>query len=355
MAASAARGATVAGTRAAIVAINGRAAVREQIGGVERFAREMAARLPALRPERYRVITPPAALAHRAGHAWEQAVLPARSRHAALLYSPANLAPVVFGRNVVVLHDVAALRHPEAYSAVYVAYQRRMLPAIARRARMVLTVSEFSRRELLEVLGVAADRVRVISEGVDERFRPELDASAVRARFRLTKPYVLALGTASARKNLAALDEVVPALAAQGLELVVAGSDRAYLRASSTVARQLGYVPDADLPALYAGARAFVMPSLYEGFGLPCLEAMACGVPVVAADAGALPETCGDAALLVPPDDPEAIAAALLTACGDDGRRADLVARGVRRAGASTWTRTAVLTDRLIDDLLPPV
>jgi glycosyltransferase involved in cell wall biosynthesis len=233
-----------------------------------------------------------------------------------------------------------------------VAYQRRMLPAIARRARMVLTVSEFSRRELREVLGVAADRVTVISEGVDERFRPEVDASAVRARFGLTKPYVLALGTASARKNLAALDEVVPKLAAQGLELVVAGSDRAYLRAPATAARRIGYVPDPDLPGLYAGARAFVMPSRYEGFGLPCLEAMAAGVPVVAADAGALPETCGDAALLVSPDDPPGIAAALLEACWDETSRDGLIAAGLRRAAEHSWTRTVLLTDRLIGELL---
>lgn len=205
------------------VAINARATVRQEIGGVERFAREMAARLPALAPERYRVIRPPAALAHRAGHAWEQLVLPARSRDAALLLSPANLAPVLSRRNVVVLHDVAALRHPEAYSAVYVGYQRVMLPAIARGARMVLTVSEFSRRELIDVLGVQPEDVRVIPEGVDERFHPDIDPAHLRHRLGLTRPYVLAVGTASARKNLAVLDAVAPELATHGIELVLGG------------------------------------------------------------------------------------------------------------------------------------
>jgi glycosyltransferase involved in cell wall biosynthesis len=338
--------------RPGTVAINGRAAVRGHIGGVERFAREMAARLPVLRPERYRLITPPGTLAHRAGHGWEQIVLPAQSRHATLLYSPANLAPVLSRRNVVVIHDVAALRHPDAYSSLYVGYQRRMLPAIARGAKMVLTVSEFSRRELIDVLGVEPGAVRAIPEGVDERFRPDVDPSAIRARYGLTRPYVLALGTASARKNLAVLNTVVPELAGHGIELVLAGSDRAYLRAPAAAARRLGYVPDEDLPALYAGARAFVMPSLYEGFGLPCLEAMACGVPVVAAATGALPETCGDAAWLVPAEEPQAIAQALLEACGDDPLRAERIAAGIKRAAAHPWSQTALLTDGLIAELL---
>jgi glycosyltransferase involved in cell wall biosynthesis len=269
-----------------------------------------------------------------------------------VLYSPANLAPVLSRRNVVVIHDVAALRHPEAYSAGYAAYQRRMLPAIAKGAVMVLTVSEFSRHELIEVLQLEPAAVRVVPEGVDERFRPGIDPSAVRARYGLTRPYVLALGTASARKNMAVLDPVVPELAAHGIELVLAGSDRAYLRAPASVARRLGYVPDEDLPALYVGARAFVMPSLYEGFGLPCLEAMACGVPVVAADAGALPETCGDAAWLVPARQPEAIAAALLEACGERPRRAERIAAGIRRAAAHPWSQTALRTDALLTEVL---
>jgi len=335
------------------VAINARAAVRREIGGVERVAREMARRLPELRPDRYRVIRPPAALAHRAGHAWEQLALPVRARGAELIYSPANLAPLASARNVVVIHDLAPLRHPEWYGSAYVRWQRLALPRIARRARRVITVSEFSRGELVELLGLEHDDVSVVRGGVGEAFSPDADPAPARAAHRLDRPYALAVGTRVVRKNLAALERAAGALASAGVELVTAGSGRGYMREESApAARPLGYVVEEQLPGLYAGARALVMPSLYEGFGLPCLEAMASGTPLVAADRAALPETCGNAALLVDPDDAEALAEALIRAATDDALRERLISAGRERAARFTWSRAAQDTDALIGGLL---
>ena len=284
--------------------------------------------------------------------AWEQVALPvaAARQRAALVFSPANLAPVAWPRNVVVVHDAAVLRQPGAYSRAYRFWHAAVGLAAARRARAVITVSEFSRRELLELAGLDPKRVSVIPGGVGEAFSADGDDAAARHRLGLERPYVLTIATADARKNLAALAPAAAALAREGIELVWAGDARPYFAAVSAVAgvRRLGYVAERDLPALYRGALAFALPSRYEGFGLTCLEAMACGTPVVAADRAALPKTCAGAALFVDPDDPEAIAAAVVRAATEPDVRAVLRRAGLERARAFSWTRTAAAVDALL-------
>lgn len=315
-----------------MIALNARAAARPELGGVERWARELRARAG------WHALAPPPSLSHRAGHAWEQVALPMLARRFELLVNPANLAPVAFPRNVVVIHDAAALREPGWYSPLYARWQRTVLPVVARRAKLVVTVSEFSRRELRELLGVEA---AVVPGGVDERFAPGV--------VKTERPYVLTVASRIARKNLGALEVAARRLAGEGIELVAAGGDRPQFRggAGSSSVRFLGHVDDAELPGLFAGALAFVLPSLHEGFGLTALEAMACGTPVVAARAGALPETCGDAALYADPRDPEGIADAIFAAIASD----ELRAAGPGRAAQFTWDRTIRELDALVRTL----
>jgi glycosyltransferase involved in cell wall biosynthesis len=245
--------------------------------------------------------------------------------------------------------DAAAVRHPEWYGRAYARWQAALLPRVARRARLLVTASSFGRGELVEMLGASPERVTVVPLGVDERFRPDADPEPARRAHRLERPYVLAVGTRVARKNLDVLHEAEHRLRQLGAELVVAGGGRAYMRAEAAPpGRPLGYVAEEHLPGLYAGARAVVVPSLYEGFGLPCLEAMAAGTPVVAAAATALPETCGEAALLADPRDPGAFADALVSLLEDASLHADRREAGLARAARFSWDRTARALDRVL-------
>jgi glycosyltransferase involved in cell wall biosynthesis len=331
-----------------VIAINGRAAARPELGGVERVARELCARLPRRHPGHYRVISPPRAFVHRAGHAWEQLVLPAQARalRARLLLCPANMAPLTGPPTAVCVFDAAALHDPSWYSPLYARWQRTVLPRIVQRAALLITTSDFSAAELVSLAGADPARVVVVPAGVDHhRLHPRIDPEPALAALALgRRPYVLTVASRTPRKNLAALDLAARRLDALGVDLVAAGGDRPQFGdagGAGTGVRALGHVDDALLGALYAGAAAFVLPSRHEGFGLPCVEAMACGTPVVTTPAGALPQTCGDAALYAGPDDHAGLADALERIVTDPALAADLRERGLARAATFSWDRMA--------------
>jgi glycosyltransferase involved in cell wall biosynthesis len=329
-----------------VATVNGRFLGRP-VTGVERYAFEVTRRLGS----RLRVLRAPRWAQGARGHLWEQLVLPRHVGRGGLLWSPANSGPLSLEHQVVTIHDLGPIDHPEWFRSAFAALFGRMVPRLAERARRVITPSRFSRDRLVEGFGLDPRRVVVVPPGVDRgRFRPPSPGEivAVRARYRLPERYLLAVGSLSVRKNLPVLVSAARLVRRRdrSLGLVVAGGttrtapiDRPDPR--DPWIRLLGRVPDSGLPALYGGAAVFVLPSMYEGFGLPVLEAMACGTPVVASNRGGVPDAAGDAGILFDPEDPEGLAHRIRELLDDPHRSREAVTRGFWRTRELTWERTA--------------
>ena len=288
---------------------------------------------------------------------WQQWELPrqARSIHAELLHVPGFDAPRRKPCPVVLtVHDLIGMLFPHNLPPISRFYWSHWLPWSIRWADRVIADSEHTRRDVGRLLDVPAERIAVIPLGVDAAFSRVVDAEALammRGRYALPEAFILYVGTLEPRKGLDTLVDAYATLAdTLPHALVIAGQRGWYTEALFAQVRRLGlerrvrftdYVADADLPALYSLADVFAFPSRYEGFGLPPLEAMACGTPVVSSNAASLPEAVGDAGLLVPPDNPGALAAALRRLLGDADLRARLRAAGLAQAQCFTWEETA--------------
>lgn len=255
---------------------------------------------------------------------------------------------------VLTVHDLIFRHLPAHHKPLNRWYLNWTMPLYCRRATRVIAVSQHTRQDLIALYGVAPEKVTVVYEAADPRFRPQQPEriAEVRARYGLPSRYLLFVGTLEPRKNLVGVLEAFERVYAGRLTdgLVVVGKrgwlyEGFFARLEASPARQAvlfpGYVPDEDLPAIYAGAQALVFPSFYEGFGLPVLEAMACGTPVVCSDRGSLPEVAGDAALLVDPGDGEAIVEAVRSLLSREDLREVYRRRGLERAGQFSWERAA--------------
>ncbi len=258
---------------------------------------------------------------------------------------------------VVTVHDISYAFHPDWFSARDVRVLSRMVPWSMRRAARVITVSDTCRDQIIERYGIPGEKVACIPNAAGPAAAPvERDSAREllsNRGFDPDRPYVLAVGNLQPRKNLVRLIEATGNLAAAGVDvdLVVAGPKHyrgddvlAVAREAGDRVRFTGYLSDRELAAFYTCAAVFAFPSLFEGFGIPALEAMAHGVPVACSKAGALPEVCGAAAEYFDPYDVEAITAALLRVLTDSGRRAELVRAGYARQREFTWRRSAEMT-----------
>jgi glycosyltransferase involved in cell wall biosynthesis len=333
--------------------INGRFSGR-RITGVERYAGEIIRRLPG----QVRFVAPHAPIRGPfMGHLWEQVMLPCLAGRD-LIWSPANSGPVLGNRQVVTIHDVMVLDHPEWFNPQFATWYRFLIPSLAHRAKKILTVSEYSKKRLVQYIGLAPSKVIVIPAGVSTaQFHPISTDEKIQfhRKFHLPAQYLLFVGSNEPGKNLKRLIEAWKMMNScfPEVELVIAGAvGRQFapgILPEAPGIRTLGYIEDIWLASLYAGAEALLLPSLDEGFGLPALEAMACGTPVLAANAGAIPETTGEAALLVNPKNAENMATAMRQILVDRDLHVDLVAKGFKRAAQFSWDETARAVWRVLE------
>lgn len=346
--------------------INGRF-LAQSVTGVQRYAREVVLALDDLLAageidrDRYAfvIVSPVGAsglpgLKHIAirsmgplrGQAWEQFVLPAISRKGWLL-SLCNVGPLFKHRHIVTVHDASVFAYPEAYSFGFRAWYQFALPALGKTAAKILTDSHFSESELIKYCGMSPDKIVVAPLGVDHMSRLRPDYNVFKKHRLGERPYILAASSLSPHKNFMRLAQAFNLLRDVNVDIVVAGGanpkvfSNSHFSSNQENVHYLGYVSDEELRALYERAHCFVYPSLYEGFGLPPLEAMVCGCPVIVSDAASLKEVCGAAALYCDPMSHKDIADKIGLLLADANLREKLRETGRMWATRFRWADTA--------------
>jgi len=329
------------------IVINGRFLTR-RVTGVERYGREILSFIGG----RCRVERPVSPLNGVGGHAWEQFILPRRLNPDSILWSPANTGPLLIHNQALTIHDLSPLEHPEWFRASFAMWYRLFLPILAKRVRMIFTPSEYVKRKVTARFGIK--NVIVTPNGVDTSiFHP----SARQSMYELPKRYILLVGTLQPRKNLQHLlnawREIKNDLAETWL--VIAGGAGHVFRNVKFPAEErvrfLGYVADDNLPGLYANAELFTLPSFDEGSGLPALEAMSCGAPVIVSNGGALPETVGEAGLIFDLSRPDTLSTVIKQCLNDNDLRLSLKEKGLARAKLFSWQRTAELIWKTLNEI----
>ena len=287
---------------------------------------------------------------------WEQGVQPTLANQFDLFHALAYVTPFFTRKpTVVTIHDLSFLRSPDRFRFANRTYLRLFTRLSVQRATRLIAVSQHTKKDVMKVYGLPADKIDVVYSGLDAHFKraPKQEIADFRAAHGLPDNFILYLGTIEPRKNLSTLIRAYAKVHPAGVKLVCAGGRGwLYQDVFQTVeelrlTREVifpGFIPDHDLPLWYSAADIFVYPSAYEGFGLPVIEALACGAPTITTNASSLPEAAGDAALMVPPDDTAALADSLTQLLNDPTLRSELVAKGYKQADRFNWRTAACQT-----------
>ena len=336
----------------------------QELSGTQRFAYEILTRLVKFYPDivlltpklkkpppepfrKFRILS-----GKLSGHLWEQFELhfQLKKMGSPLLINLLNSAPLVYENQIVTVHDLSFLVNPEWFSKKYYLYYRVTTPLFLKRSKKIITVSHFSKNEILKIFNVDVNKIHVIYNGVSQKF--------FRAKKSSKKNYILAIGGSNPRKNIENIIRALDNVSLKNIYLVaVSGQNKIFPSKNINLPKLnrvqiLNRVTDSQLVKLYSEASVFVFPSLYEGFGIPPLEAMACGTPVVVSNASSLPEVCGDAALYVNPNDPVDIARKINMILEDCRLREELIRKGMERAKLFSWDKSAIKLKNIIDSIL---
>lgn len=290
------------------------------------------------------------------GHLWEQLELPFYSIDG-FLVNLCNTGPLLKRKQIVTIHDAAVYSNPEGFTKTFIYWYKFLFKILSIVAPRIVTVSEFSRKELICYCKIRKNKIKVVSEGWQHIQRINADLDIFQKHNISPKKYILAVSSLNPNKNFQGIVKAIESLGDIGTDIVIAGGTNPKIFSSfndslPNSVKYIGYVTDEELKALYEEAIGFIYPSLYEGFGLPPLEAMACGCPVIVSNVASLPEVCGDAALYVDPYNPEDIAEKMKLLLSDDKLREELRRKGLERAKMFSWEKCAKETLKVIEEVL---
>lgn len=335
---------------------------QQQVTGVQRYALELIQEFDRM-DVNYRYEEPPGNISSDTlRQLWMQLMMPLKLNQNSLLWSPTNIGPVYHKKQVVTLHDIADQLHPQWFSSKYVNWRKFILPRLIKNVEGIITVSEYSKQTIRNTYPEAGGKVKVIYNGVRTGHfypRPANEAEAVKQKFTLEKPFIVTVGSLDPRKNIGGLIKawnMLPSHIRAELDLVIAGgsADKFQFTLEENIdssVRFLGYVDYGMLPALYTASDFFVYPSLFEGFGLPVLEAMACKTPVITSDTTSLAEIAGDSAYTVDPEKPEEIGTAIEKFYESEETRKRYVSKGYEKAKMFRWSNAAQETVNFLENV----